>query len=434
MSHLMIGAIGTFLMVLLLVSQIPIGIVMALVGFLGFACFVSPGASLEMVASTGYGTMADYGLTVIPLFILMGEFAFNSGISRDLYITSYKWMGRIPGGLAIATIWACAGFAAVCGSSVAAAATMGTVTIPEMAKYNYAPSLRTACVAAGGTLGILIPPSVGFILYGILTNVSIGKLFIAGIIPGLILAILFTISIYIQVRIDPSLAPISTEKVSFVEKLSSLKGSIDMFIIFLLVMGGLFVGVFTPTEAGAIGAFITLILSLVRRRIKLKGITESLLDTALTTGMVFLITIGAMIFSRFLALSTLPTAVANWAANLPLDPIIILIIILFLYVILGCILDTLAMILLTIPIFFPVITTLGFDPILFGVLVVIMAELGLITPPVGMNVFVIAGVAKDVPLNTIFKGIYPFVTAMAVLIALIIIFPSLVTFLPNFMK
>ncbi len=434
MSNLAVGTIGVILMVLLLVSKIPIGLVMALVGFAGFAYLVSPNAALEMMASTCYGTMADYGLTVIPLFILMGEFASNSGITKELYATSNKWMGHIPGGLAIATIWACAGFAAVCGSSVASAATMGTVTIPEMKKYCYAPPLRTACVVAGGTLGILVPPSVGFIIYGIITNTSIGKLFVAGIIPGILLASMFTIIIYAQVRINPSLAPEATAKVSFIKKLSSLKGSIDMLIVFIFVMGGLFVGFFTPTEAGAMGAFFTLALSLVRRRINFKGITKSLFSTASTTGMIFLITIGAMVFSRFLALSTLPTEVAKWVGNLSLSPVIILIIMLLMYLILGCILDTLAMILLTIPIFFPVITTLGFDQLWFGVLVVIMAEVGLITPPIGMNVYVIAGVAKDVPLGTIFKGSYPFALIMLGFVGLIIVFPSIATFLPAFMK
>ena len=432
MNPITVGIIGIVVMITLLMFRVWIGAAMMLVGLVGFAVLSSVRTALEMAAVTAYGTMADYNFTVVPLFVLMGEIAYNAKISSDLYTTANKWIGQLRGGLAMATVWACAGFAAICGSSVAAAATMGTVTLPEMEKHGYDESLRAGSVAAGGTLGILIPPSMGFIVYGIITNVSIGSLFIAGIIPGIILATLFTISITIQTRINPKLAPIA-EKSTWKEKFLSLTGLLDMLILFILVIGGLFVGIFTPTEAGAVGAFGAIALSLIRRRLTLKGFTNAIMETALTTGMVFFILIGAMIFNRFLAISSIPAFLSEWVGNLPFPPVGILIVILCIYLVLGCIIDSMAMILLTIPIFFPVAMAIGFDPLWFGVITVIAMEMGLITPPVGMNVYVVSGVARGIPLQVIFKGIFPFLIMMVIMILILIIFPEIATFLPKYM-
>ncbi len=432
MNPITVGIIGIVVMITLLMFRVWIGAAMMLVGIVGFALLSSARTALEMAGVTAYGTMADYNFTVVPLFVLMGEIAYNARISSDLYATANKWIGQLRGGLAMATVWACAGFAAICGSSVAAAATMGTVTLPEMEKHGYDESLRAGCVAAGGTLGILIPPSMGFIVYGIITNVSIGALFIAGIIPGIVLATLFTISIAIQTHINPKLAPIA-EKSTLKEKLLSLTGLLDMLVLFLLVIGGLFVGIFTPTEAGAVGAFGAIVLSLIRKRLTLKGFTNAIMETALTTGMVFFILIGAMIFNRFLAISSIPAFLSDWVGNLPLPPVGILIVILFIYLVLGCIIDSMAMILLTIPIFFPVAMAIGFDPLWFGVITVIAMEMGLITPPVGMNVYVVSGVARGISLQVIFKGIFPFLIMMIIMIIILILFPDIATFLPRFM-
>lgn len=433
MSPLVAGAIGLAIMILLLISGMPLGVVMALVGMAGFAYLVPGPAVFEMAMSSAYGSIASYDLTVIPLFVLMGEIAFYSGISGSLYSVANKWVGSVSGGLAMATIWACAGFAAICGSSMASAATMATVSLPEMKRNRYSPALATGAVAAGGTLGVLIPPSTGFIIYGIITQTSIGKLFISGIAPGILLVILFSITIFIQSRLDPCVGP-PAPKTTFKEKIYSLPQLVDVLILFILVMGGLFIGFFTPTEAAAVGAFLTLLLSVVRRRLNWQGFVNSFVDTALTTGMIFFILIGAMIFNKFLAVSTIPAEAASFISGLHVSHLVVLLLILIVYIILGCLLDTLAMILLTTPIFFPVVMALGYDPILFGVLVVIEIEMGSITPPVGMNVFIVAGVAKDIPMQQIFKGIFPFFVMMAVAMAFIIAFPQIALFLPGFMK
>lgn len=434
MSPVALGLVGLCVMLVLLFARLPVGIVMFMVGIAGFGVLTNVAATFEMVSTTAYGTAADYGLTVIPMFVLMGEIAFRAGVSRDLYKASHTWFGHVSGGLAMASVVACAGFAALCGSSVAGAATMSTVAIPEMKKYGYAPSLRTAVIAAGGTLGILIPPSVGFVLYGTLTNVSISQMFIAGILPGIFLAIVFCGVVYLHVKMRPSLAPGTFERTSLRSKVSSLGLVADTAIIFALVMGGLFAGIFTPTESGAMGAFLTLVLALIRRRIDLQKIVEALKGTAVITGMVFLITMGAMVFSRFLALSGVPTAAAEWIGDMAVDRYLVLVLILVLYLILGALLDTLAMILLTIPIFFPIVTAMGFDEIWFGVVVVIMAEVGLITPPVGMNAFVIAGANPDVELGDIFRGVWPFVGAMIFVVAVLVAFPGIATVLPGLMR
>lgn len=433
MSPTLIGIIGLLILVVVLFSQMPVGFVMALVGFVGFSYMVSLEAGLGLLAKDIFDIFGSYSLTVVPLFVFMGQIAFHAGISRRLYDSAYRFMGHWPGGLAMATIGACAGFAAICGSTNASAATMASVALPEMRRYRYDMKLATGTVAAGGSLGILIPPSVIFIIYGIMTEQSIGKLFASGILPGLLLASLFILTIYIWTRIRPELGP-RGPRASLKEKLLSLSGVLEMLIIFSLVMGGLFVGFFTPTEAGAIGAFCTLLIALIRRQIDWEGFAQSLLETTRISCMVLVIVTGATVFGHFLAITRIPFELAGWVKGLPLPPWGIMGVIIFMYLIGGCFMDSLALILLTIPIFFPVAVSLGYDPIWFGVIIVMVTEMGVITPPVGVNVYVVSGVAKDVPLEVIFKGIVPLLLALIVAVILMVIFPGIALLLPGFMR
>ncbi len=430
MNLTFIGVIGLIILVVLLFSKMPVGFVMAFLGFIGFSWVVSTEAGLSLLARDTFETFSSYSLTVIPLFVFMGQVAFYSGMSRRLYDSVYVLMGRYRGGLAIATVGACAGFSAISGSTNATAATMATVTLPEMRRYNYDMGLATGTVAAGGSLGILIPPSVIFIVYGIMTEQSIGKLFAAGIIPGLILAFLFILTVYIRVRINPGLAPAGA-KTTLKEKTKSFTGVIEALVIFALVMGGLFYGVFTPTEAAAVGAFLTLLIAISRRKLTWSGLINSLMDTTKISCMVMVIVTGAVIFGHFMAITRIPFNLANWVSGLPLPNYAVMGIIILVYLIGGCFMDALAMIMLTIPIFYPVATALGFYPIWFGVAIVLVTEMGVITPPVGVNVYVVHGIAKDVPLEKIFKGVIPFVLAMLVCVAIILAFPQVVLFLPG---
>lgn len=433
MSVTVTGIVGFIVLLLLFFLGFPVGFAMALVGLVGFCYLVSPQAGLSLLAIDVFSSFSSYSLTVIPMFVFMGSIAFFSGMSRRLYDSTYKFLGRARGGLAMATSVACAGFAAICGSTNASAAAMGKVTLPEMKRFNYDDSLATGCVAAGGTLGILIPPSTIFIIYGIMTGVSIGKLFMSGIFPGIILTILFVITIFILCRRNPNLAPPGA-RATWKEKLLSLSGVGEMLLLFALVMGGLFVGFFTPTEAGAIGAAGALIIALARRTLSWRGFLDSLIDTTRISCMVFIIVTGAIIFGHFLAVTRIPLEAAGWLAGLPLSPLAILGIIILTYFIGGCFMDSLALITLTIPILYPIILALNFDPIWFGVLIVLVCEMGVITPPVGINVYVIKGVAPEVPLETIFKGIFPFLAAIVVNIGIVIAFPQVALFLPGLMR
>jgi C4-dicarboxylate transporter DctM subunit len=427
-----IGIIGIIILVILLFSKMPVGFVMAFLGFLGFSYVVNPTAGLSLLAKDVFETFSSYSLTVIPLFVFMGQIAFHSGISRRLYDSVYVFMGHFRGGLAIATIGACAGFSAISGSTNATAATMATVTLPEMRRYKYDMSLATGTVAAGGSLGILIPPSVIFIVYGIMTEQSIGKLFAAGIFPGILLALLFMLTVYIRVRLNPGLAP-PGPKTTLKEKAKSFVGVLEALIIFAFVMGGLFFGIFTPTEAAAVGAFFTLLVALLRRSLSWRAFLESLMDSTRISCMVMVIVTGAVIFGHFMAITRIPFNLANWVSTLPLPSYAIMGIIVIIYLFGGCFMDALAMIMLTIPIFYPVATALGFDPIWFGVAIVLVTEMGVITPPVGVNVYVVHGIAKDVPLETIFKGVAPFVLALLACVVILLIFPKIVLFLPGLM-
>jgi C4-dicarboxylate transporter DctM subunit len=432
MTPLTIGYIGIAILVVVLFSGIHIGVVMGLIGFLGIAIISGWPAGLAVLKTVPFTTFANYSMSVVPLFILMGTFCFYSGISKDLYESVHKCLGQLRGGLAMATVAACAGFAALSGSSLATAATMGTVAIPEMKRRKYDPTLAAGCVAAGGSIGILIPPSVPLIIYGILANQSVGKLFMAGIIPGILEAVFYIITIYILCLIRPQIGPMGP-KTSLVEKIVSLKGTWSVILLFVLVIGGIYLGVFSPTEAAGIGSCGACLFALLRRRLTWRNFQAAILDSVKTTAMIFVIFLGAMILGYFLAVTRLPFELADFVESLPVNRYIILGLILILYLLLGCIMDSLAMILLTIPVFYPLITSLGFDAIWFGIIVVRAAEIGLITPPVGLNVYIIKGIASDVPMATIFKGIVPFIIADICHLIMLIAVPQIALFLPGLM-
>lgn len=432
MSPTQSGIVGLAALFLLLALRMPVGIAMLLVGFVGFGLVSGWAPALALVATEPFVISSNYELIVVPLFVLMGNLATVSGMSRDLYSAAYAWVGYWRGGLASATIVACSGFAALSGSSVASALTMGQVALPEMRRYNYDPRLATGCVAAGGTLGILIPPSTGFVIYAILTQESIGRLFLAGVFPGLLLTALFILAIYIQTRIKPELGP-AGPAMGLRAKLKATSLAGFMIGIVVITIGGMYAGLFTPTEAAGIGAFLALLLALFRRRITLNSLSSILLQTVRTTALVFLILIGAFIFSPFLALTHVSSNLIEALIGLELARYAILSLILVVYIILGMFLEGFAMLVLTIPIVHPLILTLGFDPIWFGVLIVIVLEMGLISPPVGVNVYVVKGVAEDVQMSQIFMGILPFWVAMGVGLVILIAFPQIALFLPRTM-
>ena len=430
MSLVTVGIIGLIILFTLLALRMPIGVAMGTVGVLGMWYVVSDSAAYAKLAIPPFQTVASYELTVVPLFLLMAHIVFNTGMGEDLYKLAAKWLGHLPGGVAIASVAGCAGFAAVSASSMATAATMGLVALPEMKKMKYDPALATGCVAAGGSIGILIPPSTLLIIYGILTETSIGKLFIAGLIPGILEALFYILTIFILCTWKPSLGPRS-ERHTFREKVAASMCCGEIIALILLVLVGLTAGWFTPTEAGAVGALGSILLAMVRRRLSWEKLKKSFFEAMKTTGMIYGIIIGAFILNYFLAVTRIPFIVSEFVAGLPLPSLGILGIIMLLYLFLGCILDGAAMMLLTIPIFFPLTVTLDYDPIWFGILICRTIEIAMITPPIGINVYVIAGVASDVPMQTIFRGIFPFLAADLLHVILIIFVPSVALFLPN---
>jgi tripartite ATP-independent transporter DctM subunit len=425
------GIIGIGLLIVLFLLRMPVAFAMALVGLVGFAYLASPGAALGLLGRDIFDSFSSYPLSVIPMFILMGTFAFASGISQRLYGTAYTWVGQLRGGLTIATVFACAGFGAICGSSTATAATMGKIALPEMKKYNYDDTLATGTVAAAGTLGILIPPSTVLLIYGILTESSIGKLFIAGVLPGILLSVSFAATVALLCWRNPAIGPPGAPT-SWKEKLRAMTGIIEALILFLLAIGGLFLGWFSPTQAGAIGAGGALIIGLARRQLGWWTFIEAAKDGLRTSCMVIFIITGAVIFGHFMAVSRIPFVLADWLGGLPIHPMAVMAVIVFIYFIGGFFMDAMGLIVVTIPIFFPIVMKLGFDPIWFGVIIVLVGEMGVITPPVGVNVFVIKGISPDVPLERIFKGIFPFLAALIIVTIILMIFPQIATFLPSF--
>jgi len=433
MSALFIGVISVFAFLALTMIGMPIGFSFASVGFVGIIFLRGLDPALSILGSMPYTWASNYNLVAVPLFILMGQFAYHSKISAELYDTAYKWVGKLPGGLALTTTLACTGFAACTGSSLASAATMGTIAIPEMKKNNYDSRLATGCVAAGGTLGIIIPPSVIFIIYGVMTWTSIGKLFIAGILPGLMLSSMFMALIYVMCKRNPTLGP-AGPSFPLKDRLASLMGISGALVLFAIVIGGLYIGAFSPSEAGGVGAFGAFILLIVKARMTKQNLANTLRDSARTACFSFTILIGAMIFGSLLTISGLPGDLTKWVISLSISRHVILILILIMYVPLGAIMDCLPMILLTLPVVFPVIDSLGFSPVWFGVLVVLMSEMALISPPVGINTFIVQGVAKDVPLEEVFRGVMPFIVVMAIGVAILVAFPQIALFLPSLME
>lgn len=437
MNPTLIGIIGLVVMLAIFMTRMPVAYVMTLVGWVGFSMMISVKGGLNLLSRNIYETFSSYGLTTIPLFVLMGQLAFNAGIGRRLYDSAYKFLGSTRGGLAMATVTACTAFGAVCGSSPATAATMATVGLPEMKRYKYADELSSGSVASGGGLGMIMPPSVVLIVYGILTEQSIGALFVAGVIPAIVMTILFIITVSIQCRLRPEQGP-PGEKYTWKEKIKSISGMGDTLLVFILVMGGLFFGFFTPTEAAAVGAFGVLVVSIVRRQLTWEGFVKSLYETLRTSCMIMFLIAGAVVFGKFLAVTRIPFNIASWVGGFDLPPYLILAMVLLVFLIGGCIMDALALVMLTIPIFYPmVIEQLGYDPIWFGVIIVLITQMGVITPPVGINVYVVYGVSQGavggIPLESIFKGIIPFLFAITVGIVLMILFPQIITFLPNLM-
>lgn len=433
MEPVVVGLLGCAALLVLLVMGMPIAFMMMLVGLAGIGVLSSLSAGLPVIAKTLYGVTAHYPYTIIPLFIIMGSFASAAGITRELYATFDKWFRRLPGGLGVATIAACAGFAAVSGSSVAASAAMGSVALPEMRRFGYAPKLATGVVAAGGTLSFLIPPSLGFVVYGMLTEQSIGKLLISGILPGILLSCAYAAIVVVWALIDPKVAPASPERVPFREKLAALKGIWETALVFFLVMGGIYLGFINPTEAGAVGAFALFMIVLIKGRLTWSAVRNCLLESTRITVMVLFLVAGATVFSYFLALSTIPTQVSGWIASLEVSRYLVLAIIIGIYFVLGCFLDSVSMMVLTLPVVFPVVVALHFHPIWFGVVAVLMMEAGLITPPVGLNVYTLAGVVKDVPMAEIFKGATPFLIAIFVSAVIMTLFPQIALYLPSLM-
>ncbi len=433
MSITTIGIIGICALLILFFLKMPVGFAMALVGFFGILMIRGVDSGLSNIALIPLRWSSTYVLGAIPLFILMGFFAANTGLTQDAFYAANKWIGHIRGGLAISTIGACAVFGAVCGDIIAAAVTMCSVALPEMRKYNYHDSLSLGCIAAGGNLSFLIPPSLGFITYAILTELSIGTLFIAGILPGLLMAVLFSITILIQCRLNPHLAA-KGPKASWKERFASIRYVWGFGALILLVLGGIYGGVVTPTEAGALGVFGTVILGLANRRLSWHVVTDSFKSAAQLTGMILILIMGAMVFSSFMTTTEIPLDLANYIAGLALPPQVILAIILVTFVLIGFVLDIMAVIMLVVPILHPILVGLGFDPIWLGVLVIITVIMGHISPPFGVVVFSIGGVVRDVPIFTIFRGALPFLGAMFVGLVLIVIFPDIALILPHLMS
>jgi tripartite ATP-independent transporter DctM subunit len=421
------GFIALFAMIMI---RVPIGIAMGLVGVGGFAAITGLTPALNLLKTSPVRTVTDYNLSLIPMFILMGVLATYSGMSRELFRAGHAWLGRFRGGLALATIGACAGFAAICGSSVATAATMSRNALPEMRRFGYRDDVATGVVAAGGTLGILIPPSVVLAVYAFITEQDVGKLFVAGIVPGLLAVVMYMLTV--QLAYGRSLP--AGEPVNWRERFAALRGVWAVLLLFLAIIGGIYAGIVTPTEAAAAGAFLTALIGVLRPRLNLQTLMLSLIEALRTSVAIFTILIGALLFGYFLAITQTPQKITGFLIALELGNYGTLVIILAFFVLLGCILDAMAMIILLVPIVFPVIQTLGFDPIWFGIIIVMTVELGLITPPVGMNVFVINSIAPDTSLIGIFRGVLPFVLTDLLRLALLILFPAIVLFLPQTMN
>jgi C4-dicarboxylate transporter DctM subunit len=433
MDPVIAGLLGIGVLLFLFALNMPVSFAMAFVGFLGFGYLVSWEAAASLLVRDIFSQLSNYPLNVIVLFVLMGSFAFASGMSGRMYESANKLAGKMPAGLAIATILACSGFAAICGSTAATAATIGRVALPEMRRFGYSQRLATGCIASAGGIGILIPPSTIFIVYGILTEQSIGSLFAAGILPGLVLTVLFVLTVFLLAYMDKDIAP-AGQPSTLAEKIKAIWRISDIFLLFCLSIGGMFLGWFSPNQAAGVGAAGALGLGLVHRSLSWQKFANATREGVRTACMIMLLIASASVFGKFMAVTTIPAKLSMWVSTLPLPPIGIMLLICLFYMISGCFIDAMALIMLTIPIIYPVILQLNYDPVWFGVVIVLISQIAVVTPPVGVNVYVIKGIAPEVPIASIFRGTFPFLVAMAILLGGVLWFPDLVLWLPNLLN
>ena len=430
MDPVIAGLVGIVLLLLLFILNMPVSFAMAMVGFIGFGYVIAWDASASLLIRDLFSQLSNYPLNVIVLFVLMGSFAFASGMSGRLYDSAHKIAGKMPAGLAVATILACSGFAAICGSTAATAATIGRVALPEMRRFGYSHRLATGCIASAGVIGILIPPSTIFIVYGILTEQSIGSLFAAGIMPGIILTFFFVLTVFAVTYRNEDIAP-RGEATTFVDKIKALLRIADIFILFALSVGGLFLGWYSPNQAAGVGAAGALILGLIHRELTWKKFFDATREGLRTACMIMMLIAGASVFGKFMAVTTIPANLSTWVSGLPLPPMGIMALICLMFFVGGCFLDAMALIMLTIPIIYPVVLQLNYDPIWFGVVIVLISQIAVVTPPVGVNVYVTKGIVPDVPIAKIFRGTFPFLVAMVIMLGIVLIFPNMILWLPN---
>lgn len=433
MNNLLIGGIGTIVLIGLMMLGMPVAFGLCLVGFFGMWYAIGIHGTLVTIGQLPYTTAASYTMSVIPLFVLMGNLAYESGITGDLFKTANIWLGRWRGGLAVAVIAACAGFSAICGSNVATAATIGSAALPEMRKRKYDTALACGCIASGGTLGILVPPSIAMVVYAMLTTESVGQILVAGFIPGLFLSLLFIINIIVWVIIKPQAAP-QGEKSTWQEKFSSLKGVWPTLTTFLIVIGGIYFGIFTSNEAAGIGVFVIFIISLIYRTATRRNIFSALIATGKTTGMILMILIGATILSYFMTVIDVPQSLSAWISGLQISRYAILVVICTIYIILGTVMNGFTIMVLTLPIIYPIVTSLGFDGVWFAIITIVTCEIADITPPLGLTVFVVGGLDKTIPMSTVFRGALPFSISLVLSLIIFSAFPKIVTILPEMMS
>ena len=431
-TFMLLAIIGLITMLVLLFLGMNIGLAMFLVGFVGYACVMNWnwGAALAILRTYTVSSAMNYTMSVIPLFVLMGQFAFRSGISNDLFRSTRTLFGRVPGGLAYTGIVSCGLFGAICGSLGATTATMCSVAKPVMRENHYDDALIGGTLACGGTLGTLIPPSTSFILYGIMASTSIGSLFAAGVMPGILMAICFCGVIAIWTKLHPNAAP-GARAFTMKEKLIALKGFVPMVLLFAIVLGGMFTGLFSVTECAAVGAFVAFLFMLIRKQATWENIKASLIETVESMGMCMIVLQGANILGCFLSVTNLPTTLASWVNSLAVPHVVVVALIILIYALLGCIMDTLAVVVLTVPIFLPIMLSFGYDPVWFGVIIVMVMNMGAVTPPVGISCYVAAGSLKDIPLTTVFRGAIPFLLAFLVAFVLVVLFPQISLWLPS---
>lgn len=427
------ASLGLLAMLILAFARVPLAIAMGLVGFCGLWWMRGLNPAMASVTSTVYESGFEYTLSVVPLFILMGNFVTRAGMSRELYRAAYTLVGHFRGGLGMATVMACAGFGSVCGSSIATAATMTKVAYPSMKEHGYSGQLAAGAIAAGGTLGILIPPSTILVIYGLVTETNIGKLFAAGFIPGILAVLMMCLTIAFLTWRNPELGP-AAERSSWVERLSAFKDVWAVAVLFMVVMGGIYGGVFTTTEGAGVGAFGAFLIALLRGSLNFKVTLEILTDSARTTGMLFMILVGALVFANFMNFTSMPNDLKNLVSSYNISPLTVMIFICAIYVILGAAMEELSIVLLTLPVFFPLVVSLGFDPVWFGIIIVLVVMIGLISPPVGMNMFVVRNMLPELSTMTVFKGVLPFVFTLIAVLALLVAFPEIALFLPQALK